>query len=442
MQTTPKSLRITIGLFGRQNVGKSSVVNTLTRQPVSIVSPVKGTTTDPVEKAMELLPLGPVLFIDTAGVDDEQEILGALRAGTSHKMLSRCDCALLVYKAGAWGEPEEELLATITEQKIPVIVVANKADCAVADAKIDADDADAMDAAVDGDGADANDLVPALDPAIPQVLVSAKTGQGFDTLFETLLATLPESVLENPALVRDLVNPGDTVVLVIPIDKEAPKGRLIMPQMQTARDLLDGGALPYLVRDTELETALASLKEPPALVITDSQAFKQVAHLVPDDVPLTGFSVVMARAKGDLTSEARALETLAQLTGDAHILIAEACTHHPISEDIGTVKIPRLLRQALGDGIAIDHAQGKDFPDNLADYDLVIHCGGCMLNRRTMLSRIQACAQAGVPLTNYGLVLAYFSGIAPRALKPFAALLDPSPTSNEAQRNIQPPDSE
>lgn len=428
MQTTPKSLRITIGLFGRQNVGKSSVVNTLTRQPVSIVSPVKGTTTDPVEKAMELLPLGPVLFIDTAGVDDEQEILGALRADTSHKMLSRCDCALLVYEAGAWGEPEEELLATITEQKIPVIVVANKADCAAADAKIDADAVDAAGAT----GAVTDSLVPALDPAIPQVLVSAKTGQGFDTLFETLLATLPESVLENPALVRDLVNPGDTVVLVIPIDKEAPKGRLIMPQMQTARDLLDGGALPYLVRDTELETALASLKEPPALVITDSQAFKQVAHLVPDDVPLTGFSVVMARAKGDLTSEARALETLAQLSSDAHILIAEACTHHPISEDIGTVKIPRLLRQALGDGITIDHAQGKDFPDNLADYDLVIHCGGCMLNRRTMLSRIQACAQAGVPLTNYGLVLAYFSGIAPRALKPFAALLDPSHTPNES----------
>lgn len=411
MQTTPKSLRITIGLFGRQNVGKSSVVNALTRQPVSIVSPVKGTTTDPVEKAMELLPLGPVLFIDTAGVDDDQEILGELRADTTRKMLSRCDCALLVYEAGTWGKPEEELLATITAQKIPVIVVANKVDLVA-----DADSADATDANAAG-------TVPALDPAIPQVLVSAQTKQGFDTLFETLLTTLPESLLENPALVRDLVNPGDTVILVIPIDKEAPKGRLIMPQMQTARDLLDGGALPYLVRDTELETALASLKEPPALVITDSQVFQHVATIVPESIPLTGFSVVMARAKGDLTSEARALERLAQLKSDAHILIAEACTHHPISEDIGTVKIPRLLHKALGDGITIDHAQGKDFPENLADYDLVIHCGGCMLNRRTMLSRIQACTQAGVPLTNYGLVLAYFSGIAPRALKPFAPLL-------------------
>lgn len=197
-----------------------------------------------------------------------------------------------------------------------------------------------------------------------------------------------------------------------------------MPQVQTARDLLDAGALPYMVRDTELESALASLKEPPALVITDSQVFQKVAHLVPDDIPLTGFSVLMARAKGDLASEAHALETLANLDNDARILIAEACTHHPISEDIGTVKIPRLLRKALGDGATIDHAQGKDFPKNLSDYDLVIHCGGCMLNRRTMLSRIQACAQVGVPLTNYGLVLAYFSGIAPRALKPFAPVLD------------------
>lgn len=412
MQTTPKSLRITIGLFGRQNVGKSSIVNTLTRQPVSIVSPVKGTTTDPVEKAMELLPLGPVLFIDTAGVDDEQEILGALRANTTHTMLSRCDCALLVYEAGAWGEPEEELLTRITDEHIPVIVVANKADLI------------AYAGSADATGANAADTVPALDPAIPHILVSAQTKQGFDTLFDTLLTTLPESLLENPPLVSDLVNPGDTVVLVIPIDKEAPKGRLIMPQVQTARDLLDAGALPYMVRDTELESALASLKEPPALVITDSQVFQKVSHLVPDDVPLTGFSVLMARAKGDLASEAHALETLANLNSDARILIAEACTHHPISEDIGTVKIPRLLRKALGDGITIDHAQGKDFPKNLSDYDLVIHCGGCMLNRRTMLSRIQACAQVGVPLTNYGLVLAYFSGIAPRALKPFAPVLD------------------
>ena len=209
-------------------------------------------------------------------------------------------------------------------------------------------------------------------------------------------------------------------MLVVPIDKEAPKGRLILPQVQTARDLLDGGALPYLVRDTELAAALASLKEPPALVITDSQVFHQVAEIVPENVPLTGFSVIMARAKGDIYVQAAALQVLAQLGEDARILIAEACTHHPISEDIGTVKIPRLLRKNLGEGITIDHVQGKDFPSDLSSYDLVIHCGACMLSRRAMLSRIQACERAGVPIANYGMVLAHFAGIAERALVPFA----------------------
>ena len=208
-------------------------------------------------------------------------------------------------------------------------------------------------------------------------------------------------------------------MLVVPIDKEAPKGRLILPQVQTARDLLDGGALPYLVRDTELSAALASLKEPPALVITDSQVFHQVAEIVPEEIPLTGFSVIMARAKGDIHVQAAALQVLAQLGEDARILIAEACTHHPISEDIGTVKIPRLLRKNLGEGITIDHVQGKDFPSDLSSYDLVIHCGACMFTRHAMLSRIQACEQAGVPIANYGMVLAHFAGIANRALAPF-----------------------
>lgn len=238
-------------------------------------------------------------------------------------------------------------------------------------------------------------------------------------LLQAIIDAAPESLLEDPPLARDLVNPGDTVVLVVPIDKEAPKGRLILPQVQTARDLLDGGALPYLVRDTELAAALASLKEPPALVITDSQVFHQVAEIVPEEIPLTGFSVIMARAKGDIHVQAAALQVLAQLGEDARILIAEACTHHPISEDIGTVKIPRLLRKNLGEGITIDHVQGKDFPSDLSSYDLVIHCGACMFTRRAMLSRIQACEQAGVPIANYGMVLAHFAGIAERALAPF-----------------------
>lgn len=397
LSATPKGMRITIGLFGRRNAGKSSVVNALARQPVSIVSEVPGTTTDPVERAMELLPLGPVLFIDTAGIDDDAEVVGQLRAETTRKAMKGCDLALLVYEQGRWGEVERDLLADLEREAIPAVVVANKIDLA-------------------GEGA-ANDRAASdFDQAV-RVSASERTGMG--ELLQAIIDAAPESLLEDPPLARDLVNSGDTVVLVVPIDKEAPKGRLILPQVQTARDLLDGGALPYLVRDTELAAALASLKEPPALVITDSQVFHQVAEIVPEEVPLTGFSVIMARAKGDIHAQAAALQVLAQLGEDARILIAEACTHHPISEDIGTVKIPRLLRKNLGEGITIDHVQGKDFPNDLSSYDLVIHCGACMFSRRVMLSRIQACERAGVPIANYGMVLAHFAGIANRALAPF-----------------------
>lgn len=397
LSTTPKGMRITIGLFGRRNAGKSSVVNALARQPVSIVSEVPGTTTDPVERAMELLPLGPVLFVDTAGIDDDARVVGQLRAETTRKAMKSCDLALLVYEQGRWGEVERDLLADLEREAIPAVVVANKIDLA-------------------GDGAASDGVVSDFDQA---VRVSATERTGMAELLQAIIDAAPESLLEDPPLARDLVNPGDTVVLVVPIDKEAPKGRLILPQVQTARDLLDGGALPYLVRDTELSAALASLKEPPALVITDSQVFHQVAEIVPEEIPLTGFSVIMARAKGDIHVQAAALQVLAQLGEDARILIAEACTHHPISEDIGTVKIPRLLRKNLGEGITIDHVQGKDFPNDLSSYDLVIHCGACMFTRRAMLSRIQACERAGVPIANYGMVLAHFAGIANRALAPF-----------------------
>lgn len=398
LSATPKGMRITIGLFGRRNAGKSSVVNALARQPVSIVSEVPGTTTDPVERAMELLPLGPVLFVDTAGIDDDAEVVGQLRAETTRKAMKGCDLALLVYEQGMWGEAERDLLADLEREAIPAVVVANKTDLA-------------------GEGAASDKAGSDFDQAV-RVSATERTGMG--ELLQAIIDAAPESLLEDPPLARDLVNPGDTVVLVVPIDKEAPKGRLILPQVQTARDLLDGGALPYLVRDTELSAALASLKEPPALVITDSQVFHQVAEIVPEEIPLTGFSVIMARAKGDIHVQAAALQVLAQLGEDARILIAEACTHHPISEDIGTVKIPRLLRKNLGEGITIDHVQGKDFPSDLSSYDLVIHCGACMFTRRAMLSRIQACEQAGVPIANYGMVLAHFAGIAQRALAPFA----------------------
>lgn len=397
LSATPKGMRITIGLFGRRNAGKSSVVNALARQPVSIVSEVPGTTTDPVERAMELLPLGPVLFVDTAGIDDDAEVVGQLRAETTRKAMKGCDLALLVYEQSTWGEAECDLLADLEREAIPVVVVANKIDLA-------------------GEGGASDRAGSDFDQAV-RVSATERTGMG--ELLQAIIDAAPESLLEDPPLARDLVNPGDTVVLVVPIDKEAPKGRLILPQVQTARDLLDGGALPYLVRDTELAAALASLKVPPALVITDSQVFHQVAEIVPEEVPLTGFSVIMARAKGDIHVQAAALQVLAQLGEDARILIAEACTHHPISEDIGTVKIPRLLRKNLGEGITIDHVQGKDFPNDLSSYDLVIHCGACMFSRRAMLSRIQACERAGVPIANYGMVLAHFAGIANRALAPF-----------------------
>lgn len=397
LSATPKGMRITIGLFGRRNAGKSSVVNALARQPVSIVSEVPGTTTDPVERAMELLPLGPVLFVDTAGIDDDAEVVGQLRAETTRKAMKGCDLALLVYEQGTWGEAERDLLADLEREAIPAVVVANKIDLA-------------------GEGAASEGAGSDFDQAV-RVSATERTGMG--ELLQAIIDAAPESLLEDPPLARDLVNPEDTVVLVVPIDKEAPKGRLILPQVQTARDLLDGGALPYLVRDTELSAALASLKEPPALVITDSQVFHRVAEIVPEDVPLTGFSVIMARAKGDIHVQAAALQVLAQLGEDARILIAEACTHHPISEDIGTVKIPRLLRKNLGEGITIDHVQGKDFPSDLSSYDLVVHCGACMFSRRAMLSRIQACERAGVPIANYGMVLAHFAGIANRALAPF-----------------------
>ena len=402
LSATPKGMRITIGLFGRRHAGKSSVVNALARQPVSIVSEVPGTTTDPVERAMELLPLGPVLFVDTAGIDDDAEVVGQLRAETTRKAMKGCDLALLVYEQGTWGEAERDLLADLEREAIPAVVVANKTDLAGEGAASDK-------AGSDGVGSDFDQAV--------RVSATERTGMG--ELLQAIIDAAPESLLEDPPLARDLVNPGDTVVLVVPIDKEAPKGRLILPQVQTARDLLDGGALPYLVRDSELAAALASLKEPPALVITDSQVFHQVAEIVPEEIPLTGFSVIMARAKGDIHVQAAALQVLAQLGEDARILIAEACTHHPISEDIGTVKIPRLLRKNLGEGITIDHVQGKDFPSDLSSYDLVIHCGACMFTRRAMLSRIQACEQAGVPIANYGMVLAHFAGIAERALAPF-----------------------
>jgi [FeFe] hydrogenase H-cluster maturation GTPase HydF len=390
-----------IGFFGRRNVGKSSLLNAITRQHVSIVSDVAGTTTDPVEKPMELLPLGPVLFIDTAGID-EAGGLGALRVEKTRQALERTEIAVLVAEPGVWGEFEEGLLADFATRQTPAVVVFNKVDVAAPDAA----------------------LVERLRASkLHVVLASAITGVGLPELREALLDLAPENFIDSPAIVGDLVGPGELAVLVVPIDKEAPKGRLILPQVQSIRDLLDSDALCMVVKERELRSALDRLKTPPKLVVTDSQAFLKVAADTPADVPLTSFSILMARFKGDLTAQVEGTLAIERLRSGDRVLIAEACTHHPIGEDIGRVKIPRWLTQYTGVKLEFETVQGRDFPADLSSYKLVVHCGACMWNRRQMLSRILQCRHAGVAITNYGLTIAYSLGIFARALEPFPSAL-------------------
>ncbi|MGP8260680.1 MAG: [FeFe] hydrogenase H-cluster maturation GTPase HydF [Acidobacteriaceae bacterium] len=401
MSDTLKGLRLHIGFFGRRNVGKSSLLNAITRQHVSIVSDVAGTTTDPVEKPMELLPLGPVLFIDTAGID-EAGGLGALRVEKTRQALQRTEIAVLVAEAGIWGEFEEGLLADFAQQQTPAVVVINKMDAAAPDAEL---------------------LERLRASKLRVVLVSALTGLGLKELREALLELAPADFIDSPAIAGDLVGPGELAVLVVPIDKEAPKGRLILPQVQTIRDLLDTDALCMVVKERELRSALERLKTPPKLVVTDSQAFLKVAADTPPDVPLTSFSILMARFKGDLTAQVEGTLAIERLRSGDRVLIAEACTHHPIGEDIGRVKIPRWLTQYTGVKLEFETVQGRDFPEDLTGYKLVVHCGACMWNRRQMLSRILECQHAGVAITNYGLTIAYSLGIFARALQPFPVAL-------------------
>jgi [FeFe] hydrogenase H-cluster maturation GTPase HydF len=399
MESTPKGLRLQIGLFGRRNVGKSSLLNAITRQDVSIVSPTAGTTTDPVEKPMELLPLGPVLFIDTAGLDDAGA-LGELRVKKTLQVFDRTDLGVLVAEAGVWGAFEEQILEELLSRKVPLLVALNKCDLA--------DPGPAQLARLDELG-------------VKVVRTAAAKGAGVLDLREALLASAPEGFVDSPTILGDLVGPGELAVLVVPIDKEAPKGRLILPQVQAIRDLLDSDAMALVVKERELRSALARLGQPPKLVVTDSQAFLKVAADTPPDVPITSFSILMARFKGDLTSQVEGSLAVDALQSGDRILVAEACSHHPIGEDIGRVKIPRWLTQYVGGKLEFEHVQGKDFPDDLSPYKLVIHCGACTFNRRAMLQRIERCRRAGVPITNYGLVIAYSLGIFERALGPFPA---------------------
>ncbi|MFA5293356.1 MAG: [FeFe] hydrogenase H-cluster maturation GTPase HydF [Phycisphaerae bacterium] len=403
MTGTPKSLRLHIGIFGRRNVGKSSLLNAITRQQVSIVSEVAGTTTDPVEKPMELLPIGPVLFIDTAGIDDAGA-LGDLRIKKTKQIFDRTELGVIVSDNGRWENFEQGIYDELCSRKTPVIAVFNKTDIAPC-----------RQAAID--------KLKSMN--IPIVQTTANQQKGIVEFRQALINTVPEDFISNSTIMGDLVGPGGLAVLVVPIDKEAPKGRLIAPQVQCIRDILEMDAYCVVVKERELCDVLKRLEnQRPKIVVTDSQAFLKVAGDTPDDIPLTSFSILFARFKGDLNEFVNGALAIEKLKPDDKILITESCSHHPIAEDIGRVKIPRWLTQYVGGKLAFDIYQGNDFPENLADYKLVIQCGGCMTNRRQVLSRIEHCRKVGVPVTNYGVAIAYILGIFERALRPFAGSLD------------------
>jgi [FeFe] hydrogenase H-cluster maturation GTPase HydF len=401
MQPTPRGLRLHIGLFGRRNVGKSSLLNGLTRQSVSIVSGIAGTTTDPVEKPMELLPIGPVLFIDTAGIDDAGA-LGELRVEKTRRVLDRTEVGVLVAQGDQWGQFEKGLLSELQRRELPTIVVFNKIDLARPEAGV---------------------LTNLEESGTPCVRTVASRGEGLLDLREALINVAPEDFINTPAIIGDLVPTGELAVLVVPIDKEAPKGRLILPQVQTIRDLLDHNAYCMVAKESELRDALQRLKRPPALVVTDSQAFLKVASETPGDVPLTSFSILYARFKGDLVEFARGALAIDRLQAGDRVLIAESCSHHPIEEDIGRVKIPRWLEQYVGAKLRFSHVQGHDFPVDTGEFKLVVHCGACVTNRREVLSRMLHCRQASTPITNYGMTIAHSLGILERALGPFPEAL-------------------
>ena len=393
LNSTPSSERVHISLFGRRNAGKSSLINALTGQSLAIVSQQKGTTTDPVSKAMELLPLGPVLLTDTPGLDDVGE-LGAMRVEKARQVLDKTDIALLVIDAAEGMHPEDEaLLQLLQEKKLPRLIVMNQCDRLAKDA-------------------------PRVAPQGETALwVSAATGENIRELKEAIAALRPSG--PERRIVADLLSPGDLVVLVTPIDEAAPKGRLILPQQQTIRDILDAGAMAVVTKETELPQGLAALKEPPRMVITDSQAFKKVSADVPTSSPLTSFSILVARYKGNLPGAIRGVKALESLENGDKVLISEGCTHHRQCNDIGTVKIPNWIRQKTGKEPVFEFTSGGEFPRELAQYKLIVHCGACMLNEREMQSRAARAREQGVPMTNYGILIAYVTGILQRSLEPF-----------------------
>jgi [FeFe] hydrogenase H-cluster maturation GTPase HydF len=409
MMQAPKSLRLHIALFGRTNVGKSSFLNMIAGQDVAIVSPVPGTTTDVVEKPMELLPVGPVVFLDTAGMDDTSELAG-LRIAATRKIFDRADVMALILEPDIWSTYEEEMLRLAAERKMPVILVVNKTDIR----------------------APSPGFLSALAEKSERIICCSSTEapgreRAVALLTQHVLEVCPDEFLAPPPLIGDLLSSGKGVglaVLVVPIDLQAPRGRLILPQVQTIRDALDCDAAVVVVKEREYAAFLQQLRTPPDIAVCDSQVVLKMVGDTPKGVACTTFSILFARNKGDLVELARGAAALTDIRPHDRILIAEACSHHAIEDDIGRVKIPRWLRQFVGADVQIDSCAGRDYPENLSQYRLVIHCGGCMLTRRQMLSRMEKARQAGVAVTNYGVAISVLQGVIERTLSPFPAALD------------------
>lgn len=394
---TLKSMRLHIGIFGKTNVGKSSLLNRITNQDVSIVSNIAGTTTDVVEKTMELLPIGPVNFLDTAGINDSTA-LSSERIEKTMKIINRTDVAIVVCDYNGIDDYERNLIEKFNELKIPFMIFINKTD----------------------EKYPSDSIIEDLKNYTKYILLSSVKTDDLIVfkIKELLVKLLPEDFVNSPKIVGDLIHQGSTVILVIPIDKEAPKGRIILPQVQTLRDLLDNNCVSVVVKESELKSAIDNLKIAPSLVVTDSQAFKNVSEIVPENIPLTSFSILFARLKGDLNTFSQGAKSIEKLQDGDRVLILESCTHHAIEDDIGRVKIPNLLRKKTGKNLIIDNIAGHDFPD-ISKYKLIIHCGACMTNRREVLSRILLASENNVPITNYGICISYCLGILPRALKIF-----------------------
>ncbi|QNK42530.1 [FeFe] hydrogenase H-cluster maturation GTPase HydF [Caproicibacter fermentans] len=398
MNATPMANRFTIGLFGRRNAGKSSLINAITGQNIAVTSEVAGTTTDPVYKAMELLPLGPVVFIDTAGLDDTGN-LGKLRVERTYEVLRKCNLAIVAADIHEGiTEFDTEFIEQLERRKIPCICVLNKCD----------------------EGVPPESLKIKSAPEIPLIYASAATRFGIDKVIKQIISSSNFEDAE-PALVGDLVNSGDVAVLVTPIDKAAPKGRLILPQQQTIRDIIEKDAIAVITKEHELKHALERLNSPPAIVITDSQAFLKVSADTPPEIPMTSFSILFARQKGDLAEMVRGIKRIEHLVPGDKVLIVEGCTHHDQADDIGKVKIPRWIRQIAGGEIQFEWVSGARYPKDISEYAVIVHCGGCMLNRREMQYRVEKAREQGVSITNYGVLIAYVMGILPRAIKPFPA---------------------